>query len=189
VELPFDDHMLMLEAAEPVLENVRRFADRIRDEETEFDRVLATVLFTEIRAQHDRIVRANLGAVPRTRDQDDGRRVPRDLRRTRSRRTVRRGDRLGVKPLGIEVRAGVHTGEVAFEGDDVAGLGVAIGARVGAKARGSEVLVSQTVKDLVAGSRLTFEDAGEHELKGVADRWHLYRVVDRPDPIGQPAAT
>ena len=66
---------------------------------------------------------------------------------------------------------------MTFEGDDVAGLGVAIGARVGAKAGASEVLVSQTVKDLVAGSGLGFEDAGEHDLKGVPDRWHLYRVV------------
>ena len=59
----------------------------------------------------------------------------------------------------------------------VGGLAVHIGARVGALAQPSEVLVSQTVKDLVAGSGLTFEDAGEHELKGVPDRWHLYRVV------------
>ena len=82
-----------------------------------------------------------------------------------------------VRPLEIEIRAGLHTGEVALDGDDVAGLGVAIGARVGEKAGASEVLVSQTVKDLVAGSGLAFEDAGEHELKGVPDRWHLYRVV------------
>jgi class 3 adenylate cyclase len=68
--------------------------------------------------------------------------------------------------------------EVTLDGDDIAGLGVAIGARVGAKAGPSEVLVSQTVRDLVAGSGLVFEDAGEHELKGVPDRWHLYRVVD-----------
>jgi class 3 adenylate cyclase len=79
--------------------------------------------------------------------------------------------------LGIEIRAGLHTGEVAREGDDVSGLGVAIGARVGALAGPSEVLVSQTVKDLVAGSGLAFEDAGEHELKGVPDRWRLYRVL------------
>jgi class 3 adenylate cyclase len=83
----------------------------------------------------------------------------------------------GVRPLGIEVRAGVHTGEVEFDGGDVRGLAVAIGARVGAKASANEVLVSQTVKDLVAGSGLAFEDAGEHELKGVPDRWRLYRVV------------
>jgi class 3 adenylate cyclase len=79
--------------------------------------------------------------------------------------------------LGIAIRAGLHTGEVTFERDDVAGLGVAIGARVGALAGPSEILVSQTVKDLVAGSGLAFEDAGEHELKGVPDHWRLYRVV------------
>ena len=61
---------------------------------------------------------------------------------------------------------------------DVGGLAVTIGARISARAKDSEVLVSQTVKDLVPGSGLTFEDAGEHELKCVPDRWHLYRVVD-----------
>jgi class 3 adenylate cyclase len=59
-----------------------------------------------------------------------------------------------------------------------AGLAVAIGARVATRAGASQVLATQTVKDLTAGSGLTFEDAGEHELKGVPDRWHLYRVVD-----------
>jgi len=83
----------------------------------------------------------------------------------------------GVRPLGIEIRAGLHTGEVSFDDDDISGLGVTIGARVGAIAGASEVLVSQTVKDLVAGSGLRFEDAGEHELKGVPDRWRLYRVL------------
>jgi class 3 adenylate cyclase len=82
----------------------------------------------------------------------------------------------GVRPLGIEVRAGLHTGEVSFQGDDVAGIGVAIGARVGAKAEPSEVLVSQTVKDLVAGSGIRFEDRGLHALKGVPDEWRLYAV-------------
>ena len=187
--------MLFWDAADAVLENVERFARRIRDDEVEFDRVLATVLFTdivdstaqsaamgdrawtEIRGQHDQIVRANLG-------------------RFRGRQIKTMGDGFlatfdgpalgvrcaeaiasGVKPLGIEIRAGLHTGEVALDGDDVAGLGVAIGARVGAKAGASEVLVSQTVKDVVAGSGLTFEDAGEHELKGIPDRWRLYRVL------------
>jgi class 3 adenylate cyclase len=82
-----------------------------------------------------------------------------------------------VQSLGLEIRAGLHTGEVELHGDDIRGIAVHIGARVGALAGPSEVLVSQTVKDLVAGSGLTFEDAGEHELKGVPDRWHLYRVV------------
>ena len=78
---------------------------------------------------------------------------------------------------GIEIRSGLHTGEVALDGDDVAGLGVAIGARVGAKAGANEVLVSQTVKDLVAGSGLVFHRDADHELKGVPDRWRLYKVV------------
>ena len=82
-----------------------------------------------------------------------------------------------VKPLGIEVRAGVHTGEVETIDDKVAGLAVIIGARVGALAGPSQVLASQTVKDLVAGSGLSFEYAGEHELKGVPDRWRLYTVA------------
>ena len=169
--------------------------DELRVGEADFDRVLATVLFTDIvdstaqsaamgdrawtetRAQHDQIVRSN-------------------LRRFRGREIKTMGDgflatfdgpargigcattiAVDVRPLGIEIRAGLHTGEIAFEGDDIAGIGVAIGARVGAKAAASEVLVSQTVKDLVVGSGLTFEDAGEHELKGVPDRWRLYRVL------------
>ena len=82
-----------------------------------------------------------------------------------------------VAPLGIEVRAGVHTGEVETIDGKVGGMAVVIGARVGASAGPSEVLVSQTVKDLVAGSGLAFEDAGDHELKGVPDHWRLYRVV------------
>ncbi len=82
-----------------------------------------------------------------------------------------------VRPLGIEIRAGVHTGEVETIDTKVGGIAVIIGARVSALAGASEVLISSTVKDLVAGSGLSFEDAGEHELKGVPDRWHLYRVV------------
>jgi class 3 adenylate cyclase len=82
-----------------------------------------------------------------------------------------------VRPFGIEVRAGVHTGEVEMIDDKAGGIAVAIGARVAAHAGPSEVLVSGTVKDLVAGSGLAFKDAGEHELKGVPDRWHLFRVV------------
>jgi class 3 adenylate cyclase len=82
-----------------------------------------------------------------------------------------------VADLGIEVRAGAHTGEVERTGRQVQGIAVHVGARVAALAQPSDVLVTSTVKDLVAGSGLTFEDAGEHELKGVPDRWHLYRVA------------
>ena len=82
-----------------------------------------------------------------------------------------------IRPLGIEIRAGVHTGEVESIAGKPGGMGVVIGARVGAVAGASEVLTSQTVKDLTAGSGLTFEDAGDFELKGVPERLHLYRVV------------
>ena len=83
-----------------------------------------------------------------------------------------------VRSLDLQVRAGVHVGECTLIDGKVGGLPVTIGARIAAQADGSEVLVSQTVKDLVPGSGLRFEDAGEHELKGVPDRWRLYRVVD-----------
>lgn len=82
-----------------------------------------------------------------------------------------------IRDLGVEVRAGVHIGECELIDGKPGGLAVSIGARVASKARASEILVSQTVKDLVAGSGFAFEDAGEHELKGVPDRWRLYRVV------------
>ncbi len=82
-----------------------------------------------------------------------------------------------VRDLGIEIRAGVHTGECEVIEGKCGGITVSIGARVASNARASEVLVSQTVKDLVAGSGLIFEDAGEHKLKGVPDRWRLYRVI------------
>jgi class 3 adenylate cyclase len=82
-----------------------------------------------------------------------------------------------VRDIGIEIRAGLHTGECELSDNKKTGLAVAIGARIASTAGASEVLVSQTVRDLVAGSGLTFDDAGEHELKGVPDRWRLYRVV------------
>ncbi len=93
-----------------------------------------------------------------------------------------------VRDLGIEIRAGVHTGECELIDDKPGGIAVSIGARVSALAGPSEVVVSQTVKDLVAGSGLAFEDAGEHELKGVPDRWHLYRVVARRSVRSVPAS-
>jgi class 3 adenylate cyclase/alpha-beta hydrolase superfamily lysophospholipase len=195
VELPYDDHMLVLGAADDVIGNIERFARQIRDDEIEFDRVLATVLFTdivdstaqsaavgdrawtELREQHDRIVRANLGRYRgrEIKTMGDGFLATFDgpARGVRCAASIV----AAVQSLGIEVRVGLHTGEVMIEGDDVAGMGVTIGARVGAKAGASEILVSQTVKDLVAGSGLTFADRGEHDLKGVPDRWHLYRVV------------
>lgn len=158
--------------------------------------MLATVMYTDIvdstaraaslgdarwqaiRTQHDAIVRSQIARYRgrEIKTMGDGFLVTFDgpARGVKCARTIADA----MRTLGIEIRAGLHTGEVAREGDDVAGLGVTIGARVGALAGPSEVLVSQTVKDLVAGSGLSFEDAGEHELKGLPDQWHLYRVLE-----------
>ena len=81
-------------------------------------------------------------------------------------------------PSGVEIRAGLHTGELEVVGDDVAGMAVNIGARVGAKAGPGEVLVSSTVTDLVVGSGLEFLERGTHELKGVPGEWKLFAVAD-----------
>ena len=81
-----------------------------------------------------------------------------------------------VRPLGLEIRAGVHTGEVELVGGDVAGVAVHIGARIAALAGPGEVLVSRTVRDLVVGSELVFADRGAHRLKGISDEWQVYEA-------------
>ena len=90
----------------------------------------------------------------------------------------------GIRDLGLEVRAGVHTGECELHDGKVAGLAVSIGARVAAHAGPSEVLVSQTVKDLVAGTGLLLEDRGERELKGVPGSWRVYRASPAEPAVG-----
>jgi class 3 adenylate cyclase len=90
-----------------------------------------------------------------------------------------------VKPLGLAVRAGLHTGECEMIGDDVGGIAVHIGARVASLAEPGEVLVSSTVKDLVAGSGLSFTERGTHPLKGVPGEWRLYGVERGLSPISQ----
>jgi class 3 adenylate cyclase len=82
----------------------------------------------------------------------------------------------GVRELGLDVRAGIHAGECELHDEKVAGIAVAVGARVSAAAAAGEVLVSSTVKDLVAGSGLEFEERGLHELKGVPGEWRLYAL-------------
>ena len=83
-----------------------------------------------------------------------------------------------LEDLGVQIRAGVHVGEIETFGDDVTGVTVNIAARIGGLADASEIWVSSVVRDLTPGSGLSFEDAGVHELKGVPDRWRLYRVSD-----------
>jgi len=159
------------------------------------DRVLATVLFTDIvdstrRAAeigdrdwhalldaHDAIVRAQLARF-RGREVNtsgDGFLAMFDgpQRAIRCAMSIRDA----VQALGIEVRAGLHTGECEVRGDDIGGIGVHIGARVSALAGPNDVLVSSTLRDLVIGSGLEFEDRGAHALKGVPGEWRLFAVA------------
>src|ERR1700688_3571889 len=94
-------------------------------------------------------------------------------------RAIRCANALGdaVRPLGLKVRCGIHTGECELIGHDLAGIAVHIGARVAALATPGEVLVSQTVRDLVAGSGLTFAERGVHTLKGVPSEWRLFQAI------------
>jgi class 3 adenylate cyclase len=162
------------------------------------DRMLATILFTDI-----------VGSTRKAAELGDSRwkvlladhndRIRDELDRFRGReidtagdgffatfdgpaRAVRCAQAIGqaVRPLDLQIRAGCHTGEIELSGGDVRGIAVHIGARVAELAGPNEVLVSSTVKDLVAGSGLVFQDLGEHELKGIPDRWHLYRVESVP---------
>jgi class 3 adenylate cyclase len=159
------------------------------------DRVLATVLFTDIvdstrRAAeigdrnwhalldaHDAVVRAQLARF-RGREVNtsgDGFLATFDgpQRAIRCATAIRDA----VQPLGIEVRAGLHTGECEIRGDDIGGIAVHIGARVSALAGPNDVLVSSTLRDLVIGSGLEFDDRGTHQLKGVPGEWHLSAVA------------
>ncbi len=193
VELPGADHGSWVESV--TFPEVDRFLASLRAEQREFDRVLATVLFTDIvgsteRAsalgdaawtdlleRHHETVRALLGRY-RGHEIDtagDGFLATFDgpARAIRCAQAIRDA----VRALGLEVRAGLHTGECEALDGKIGGIAVHIGARVGALAGAGEVLVSSTVKDLVAGSDLVFEDRDAHDLKGVPDRWHLYAVV------------
>jgi class 3 adenylate cyclase len=182
------------EAAD-VLPFLDDFLGSVQDEEAVFERVLATVLFTDIVGstglasemgdrqwrrlvnQHDEKIRALLGRF-RGREIDtagDGFFATFDG----PARAVRCAQAIGeaLRPLGLRIRAGLHTGEIETTGDQTGGIAVHIGARVAARAGADEVVVSSTVRELVTGSGLVFEDLGEQELKGVANPWRLYRVV------------
>jgi class 3 adenylate cyclase len=182
---------------EPWRESFREISEFLTGHQAEVadDRVLATVLFTDIvdstrRAAeigdrdwhalldaHDAVVRAQLvrfrGREVNT--SGDGFLAMFDGPQRAIRCAVAIRD--AVQTLGIEVRAGLHTGECEVRGDDIGGIGVHIGARVSALAGPNEVLVSSTLRDLVIGSGLEFEDRGIHQLKGVPGEWHLFAVA------------
>jgi class 3 adenylate cyclase len=198
VELP-GDNILAVESLERALDETSRFLRGVweagRWEETETDRVLATVLVTDIVGSSERA--AALG--------DRGWRellerhhelVRRQLLLYRGKEVDTAGDGFlasfdgparaircasaivtGVRELGLEVRAGLHTGECELVEGKVAGIAVHTGARVASEAAAGEVLVSSTVKDLVAGSGIAFEDRGLHELKGIPGEWRLFAVA------------
>jgi len=191
VELPGSDHSLLYEEPESALGEVQEFLTGTRSTPTP-DRMLATVLFTDI---VDSTKTATELGDRRWREVLEGhQRAVRDaLTRFDGREVKSTGDGFlatfdgparGIHcaraildssdPLGIRVRAGLHTGECEVMGDDIGGIAVHIAARVSAYAGAGEVLVSRTVKDLVAGSGIVFTDRGTHELKGVPDVWQLY---------------
>jgi class 3 adenylate cyclase len=199
VEFPIDGHITTAADVPPVAEEIERF---LRDVwETvgivqEPERVLATVMFTDI-----------VGSTAKAAEVGDAgwrellerhhRLIRRQLARARGKEVDTAGDGFfaafdgpasaircareiaeSVKELGLDVRVGLHTGECELIDGKVAGIAVHTGARVAAKADPGQVLVSSTVKDLVAGSGLMFEDRGAHELSGIPGEWHLYSVVD-----------
>jgi class 3 adenylate cyclase len=158
------------------------------------DRVLATVLFTDIVGSTEHAARVgDRNWTELLNDHDLV--VAQHLERYRGRKVNATGDGMvatfdgpgraircaqaicaSVRALGIEVRAGLHTGEVELRGDDIGGIAVHIGQRVSALAGPGEVLVTRTITDLVAGSGLAFDDRGEHELKGIPGRWRVLAV-------------
>jgi class 3 adenylate cyclase len=186
-----NSHSMMLDDMETILSDIHEFITGERPIET-FDRVLATVLFLDIASSTERA--AALG--------DNAWRnilnsyytvVRKELARFHGKETNTTGDgflatfdgparavrcalaiTLAVRQLGLEVRAGVHTGECELMGDNIGGIAVHTGARIMAQARPGEVVVSRTVKDLVAGSGIDFEDLGLHELKGIPGQSRLF---------------
>jgi class 3 adenylate cyclase len=198
-ELPGRDHLFFTEDQDALLDEVEDFLTGARVSR-EPERRLATVLFTDIVGSTDRA--AALGD-RRWRDLSEAHDeiVRKALSRHRGREIKTMGDGFFASfdgparaircaqeavreadRIGIPVRAGVHTGECDVVGDDLSGLAVNIGARVGALAEPGEVLVSQTVKDLVVGSGIEFEDRGTHSLKGVPGEWRLYASQTSSQP-------
>jgi class 3 adenylate cyclase len=195
VELAGADQLMWAGDQDALVGEIQEFLTGVRPT-VEPDRVLATVVFTDIvgstrlaAALGDREWRALLGKHHAL--------VRDELASFRGREVDTAGDGFlalfdgpgravrfacdairSLRSIGIDIRAGVHTGEIEMAGDDVRGIAIHIGARIAALAGAGEVLVSSTVRDLVAGSGLQFEDRGLHDLKGVPEPWHVLAVLD-----------
>lgn len=190
VELPHQSAQFVYarESLDDLLDVVEEFVTGQRPDR-EPDRALATILFTDIVGSTDHASRVGDRRWGETLDQHDAV-TAREVERFRGRLVKSTGDGSlaifdgparaircahaivkGVRQLGIEIRAGLHTGEIDIRGGDVGGIAIHIGQRISALAGPGEVLVSRTVSDLVVGSGITFEDRGQHELKGVPGTW------------------
>ena len=196
VELPGADHLFNscgVDEIDEIAEQIEEFLTGARHTPN-VDRVLATVVFTDIVNSTVQTAAAGDRRWKERLDHHDDV-VARALLRFRGRQVKDTGDgmlavfdgparaisaalmiRDALRSVGIEIRCGIHTAEIELRGDDIAGIGVIIAARVSALAGTGDVLVSRTVVDLVAGSGIEFEDRGEHELKGVEGSWHLCAV-------------
>jgi class 3 adenylate cyclase len=194
LELDGEDHIPWGQNGDEIAAEIQEFLTGARESPTP-DRVLTTVLFTDLVGSTERAVavgdRRWAGLL-----ETHHAAVRRELARFRGREIDTAGDGFlasfdgparaircasaaidSVRGLGLEIRAGVHTGECEIVGEKLGGIAVHIGARVAAKATAGEILVSGTVKDLVAGSGIAFEDRGVAELKGVPGSWPLYAVA------------
>jgi class 3 adenylate cyclase len=195
VELPGSDHLPMAGDIEVMVDEIQEFLTGVR-QTGEPDRVLATVLVTDIvdstrraaelgdrpwrdlLARHDASVRTQIRAFGGREVKHTGDGFLATFDGPARAVGCARAAVAGARNLGIEIRAGLHTGEIEVVGSDVGGLAVHIAARIAALASPSEVLVSRTVKDLVLGSGLQLESRGTRTLKGVPDRWRLYALAD-----------
>ena len=193
VELPGRDHLPFAGDSDAIADEVEEFLTGVRGG-SDTDRVLTTVLFTDIVGSTERATQSGDRTWHDLLDRHDNM-VREELRRFRGQEIKTTGDGVvaifdgpargmrcaaaicaGARRLGIEVRAGLHTGEVEMRGDDVSGVAVHLAQRVSTLAGPSEVLVSRTVVDLVAGSGIEFDDRGEHHLKGFDGTWRLFAV-------------
>ncbi|HUS43628.1 MAG TPA: adenylate/guanylate cyclase domain-containing protein [Ilumatobacteraceae bacterium] len=194
VEIDGSDHFFSGDGSDAILAELEEFVTGSRGARSP-ERVLATVLFTDIVGSTERAAQLGDRAWTELLERHNDA-VRSQVARFRGREVDTQGDGFlatfdgpgraiaaaqaigqALSPIGVEVRAGLHTGEIELLGDDVAGLAVHIGARVASLAGPGEVLVSRTVKDLVTGSGTEFESRGLHVLKGVPDEWQIYAVI------------
>jgi class 3 adenylate cyclase len=197
VELPGEDHLPFAGDFEPMLDEVEEFLVGSRGA-SESERALATILFTDIVGSTERAAELGDRGWRALLERHDAA-VRRQLSLHRGREVKTMGDgflatfdgparaircacalQQEIQGLGMEVRAGIHTGEVELIGDDVGGMAVNIGARIGALADSGEVLVSSTVRELVVGSGLKFEERGVEKLKGAPGEWRLFAIDSPP---------